>query len=123
MQTRAMSGLTNSDAAPAIKAETPPLHLDENGIILVTGTRVALDSLVSAFQRGETPEEIARNYDAVSLGQVYQAIGFYLAHQAEMEGYLERRRDFRATVKREVEAQHNPVGIRDRLLARRKHSV
>ena len=114
---------TESVAAPAIKAETPPLRLDEHGVILVTGTRVTLDTLVAAFQRGETPEEIARNYDAVSLGQVYQAIGYYLAHQAEVEDYLNRRQEFRASVRREVEAQHKPIGIRDRLLARRKQGV
>lgn len=118
-----MAESTESAAAPAITAETPPLHVDEHGVIRVAGTRVTLDTLVAAFQRGETPEEIARNYDAVSLGQVYQAIGFYLAHQTEVEDYLKRRQAFRESVRQEVEAQHNPIGIRDRLLARRKPSV
>ena len=54
-------------------------------MIRVGKTRVTLDRMVAAFQRGDTPEEIARNYDALSLGEVYQTIGYYLAHQTELD--------------------------------------
>src|SRR3989441_1676460 len=67
----------------------------------------SLDALVAAFQRGDTPEEIARNYDALSLGEVYQAIGYYLTHQAEVDSYLESRQAIRASVQKEVEAQRS----------------
>jgi len=66
---------------------------------------VTFDSLVAAFQRGETPEEIASNYDALSLCDVYQAIGY--SYQTEVDAYLERRQASRESVHREVEAQHN----------------
>ena len=115
-----MSESNVSTLGPAINAEAPPLRVDEQKVIRVGRTRVTLDSLVAAFQRGETPEEIASNYDAVSLGEVYQVIGYYLAHQAEIDEYLQQRQASRASVQKEVEAQHNPNGIRERLLARRK---
>jgi len=105
---------------PSITPEAPPLHLDDQKVIRIGRTRVTLDALVAAFQRGDTPEEIARNYDALSLGEVYQAIGYYLTHQAEVDSYLEGRRAARSSVQKEVEAQHNPNGIRERLMARRK---
>jgi uncharacterized protein (DUF433 family) len=96
------------------------LRVDEQNVIRVGKTRVTLDTLVAAFDRGDTPEEIARNYDALSLTEVYQAIGYYLAHQTEVDAYLERRRAHRASVQKEVEAHHKPNGIRARLLARRR---
>jgi len=63
---------------------------------------VRLDSIVAAFQRGETPEEIASNYDALSLGEGYQAIGYYLAHETEVDAYLERRQASGASIQKEV---------------------
>jgi uncharacterized protein (DUF433 family) len=94
--------------------------MDAQQVIRVGKSRVTLDAIVAAFHRGDTPEEITRNYDALSLGEVYQAIGYYLAHQTEMDAYLNRRQISRASLQKEVEAQHNPNGIRARLLARRK---
>ena len=115
----AMNG-TNAPETPAITPETPPLRVDEQGVIRVGPTRVTLDTLVAAFHRGETPEEIASNYDALSLAEVYQTIGYYLAHQSEVDAYLERRQLLRASVREQAEAHHNPNGIRERLLARRR---
>jgi hypothetical protein len=106
----------------AIAPEPPPLRLDEREVVRVGRTRVTLDTLVAAFQRGDTPEEIARNYDALSLGEVYQAIGYYLAHQAEVDAYLERRQAARAAVQEQADSRHDSNGIRERLLARRKAS-
>ena len=103
--------------------EAPPLRFDEHEVIRVGRTRVTLDTLVEAFERGETPEGIARNYDALSLGEVYQAIGYYLTHQAEVDTYLERRQSWRAAVQEQAESQHNPNGIRERLLARRRQTA
>ena len=116
----AVSKTNLSVPGPAITTEAPPLRVDAQKVIRVGKTRVTLDTMVGAFQRGDTPEEIARNYDALSLGEVYQTIGYYLAHQTELDAYLERRKASRASLQKEVEAQHNPNGIRARLLARRK---
>src|SRR6185369_435671 len=106
--------------APAITPEAPPLRLDEQGVIRIGQTRVTLDTLVAVFQRGETPEEIATNYDALSLAEVYQTIGYYLAHQAEVNAYLQRRQASRASAQVQAEEQHDPNGVRERLLARRR---
>jgi uncharacterized protein (DUF433 family) len=108
---------------PALAPEAPPLRMDDQQVIRVGPTRVTLDTLVAAFQHGDTPEEMARNYDALSLGQVYQAIGYYLAHQAEVDSYLKRRQALRGPAQKQVESKHNPNGIRRRLLARRKQAA
>lgn len=54
----------------------------------VAGTRVSLDSVVYAFLRGAAPEGIAQSYPVLSLEEVYGAIAFYLANQAEIDAQL-----------------------------------
>ena len=106
-------------AKPPIEVEAPPMRYDSDHIIRIGNTRVTLDALISAFHRGETPEEIAQNYDALTLGEVYRAIGYYLGHQAEIDAYLAEHAKSRAAHQAEVESRENPSGIRDRLLARK----
>ena len=119
MQIRAMSESNVSAINPAFTPEVPPLRMDEHKVIRVGKTRVTLDTIVAAFQRGDTPEEIARNYDSLSLGEIYQTIAYYLAHQSDVDAYVERRTVSRAVLQKEVEADHDPNGIRQRLLGRR----
>jgi uncharacterized protein (DUF433 family) len=59
----------------------------------VAGTRVSLDSLVYAFRSGESPEMIQQQFPALSLEQVYGAIAFYLAHQAEVDANIREGED------------------------------
>ncbi|NEV64685.1 DUF433 domain-containing protein [Thiorhodococcus minor] len=101
-----------------VAAETPPLAADAAGIFRVGNSRVTLDTVVGAFSDGATAEEIAEQYPAVSLGQVYAVIAYYLAHTAAVDDYL-REREQRATeVKQANERLFDPTGIRARLMAR-----
>jgi uncharacterized protein (DUF433 family) len=59
-----------------------------DGAYLIAGTRVSLDSVVYAFLRGAAPESIAQSYPTLSLEEVYGAIAFYLANQAEIDEVL-----------------------------------
>jgi uncharacterized protein (DUF433 family) len=97
-----------------------PIGTDADGVIRVAGTRVTLDTLVAAFNEGATAEEIVQQYPSLELGDVYAVIGYYLHNRAEVEQYLERRREEALRVRRENEARFDPEGIRDRLLARRR---
>lgn len=54
----------------------------------ITDTRISLDSVVYAFRRGAPPESIRLSYPLLTLEQVYGAIAFYLAHEAEIDRYL-----------------------------------
>jgi len=56
----------------------------------ITGTRISLDSIVYAFLRGASPESIARSCPLLTLEEVYGAIAFYLAHQSEVDTYLQQ---------------------------------
>jgi uncharacterized protein (DUF433 family) len=99
--------------------ELPPLVKDSDGVVRVGNTRVTLDTVVGAFREGMTAEAIAEQYPSLQLADVYSVIGYYLHHQAKVEAYLQERERLAAQVRQENEARFNPIGVRDRLLARR----
>ncbi len=96
-----------------------PLAKDAEGVYRVGGTRVTLDLVVRAFNRGATAEEIVQKQDSLGLPDVYQVIGYYLKHADEFAEYFENR----ACAEERLLSSHpewSPKGLRDRLLARRK---
>jgi uncharacterized protein (DUF433 family) len=105
--------------SPAVAAEPVPLTTDADSVVRVGGTRVTLDTLVAAFRQGASAETIADQYPSLQLADVYTVLGYYLRHQAEVDDYLERRRQHAAQVRQGNEARFSPIGVRDRLLARR----
>ena len=54
----------------------------------IDGTRVSVNTIAIWYKRGYTPEEIAREFGRVSLAQVYAALAYYHANQAEVEASL-----------------------------------
>ena len=98
-----------------------PLSQDANGVYRVGGSRVTLDLVVRAFNRGATAEEIAQDFPSLQLPDIYQVIGYYLKHGSELAGYFDRR----AREDQELVEAHrdewSPQGLRERLLARRKN--
>src|SRR5260370_1942155 len=65
-------------------------YVDErDGGYYIAGTRISLDSIVHAFQAGESPEEILRSFPmAGPLVRIYGAITFYLENIEKVEAYL-----------------------------------
>src|ERR1700730_3154651 len=102
-----------------VATQQVPLSTDSDGVIRVGGTRVTLDTVVSAFREGLTAEEIVNQYPSLKLPDVYLVIGYFLHHEAEVNDYLRRRQQQAAEIRRENESRFDPAGIRDRLLARR----
>ncbi len=96
-----------------------PLMSDANGVVRIQGTRVTLDTVVTAFLEGATAEEILAQYPSLQLSDIYTVIGYYLGHKTEVDAYLLERQCRASEVRQEAEKRFNPVGIRDRLLARR----
>ena len=77
-----------------------------------------LDTVITAYQLGETPEEIALSYDSISLADVYATIAYYLRHTAEVDKYLRSREIEAEEIRREIQARFPTAGLRERLLAR-----
>lgn len=55
---------------------------------MLSGSRVSLASLVSAWKEGLSPESIRDDFPTLRLEQVYGAIAYYLANQPEIDAYL-----------------------------------
>jgi len=102
-----------------IRVDPAPLRVDAHGAVRVGNTRVTLDTIIAGFKRGATAEELAQQYSAVSLEEVYAAISYYLSHRDEVEAYLGERRKQAFLLRQRIETEFDPQGIRDRLLARR----
>jgi uncharacterized protein (DUF433 family) len=102
-----------------LSAEPAPVAYDADGVLRVRGTRVRLDTVVSAFQLGATAEEIAQQYPAVDLPAAYAVIAFYLRRRPEVDAYLAARAVDAAETRASAEARFEPAGMRERLLARR----
>ncbi len=96
-----------------------PLSKDANGVYRVGGSRVTLDLVVRAFNRGATAEEIAQDFPSLQLSDIYQVIGYYLKHGSELAGYFDRRARQEQEMLGAYEEEWSPRGLRKRLLARR----
>src|SRR5438445_844908 len=74
---------------PSMSDEQPEyVHRIPDGGWQIQGTRVSLDSVVYLFLEGAAAEEIASQFRALSLEQVYGAIAFYLRNREEIDRYL-----------------------------------
>jgi uncharacterized protein (DUF433 family) len=104
---------------PLTLTDILPLRIDDDGVVRVSRTRVTLDTIVQAFAEGATAEEIAQQYPAVPLADIYSVIGYYLRRQVEVDAYLRARHQQAEQIRQHYEALHNSAGIRERLLNRR----
>ena len=97
------------------------VRVDEHGVMRVSNSRVMLDSVVAAFQEGDSPEAIRAQYPALSLEQVYGAILYYLSHRQEVDDYLKRQeavwQEWRA------KSEEAPSPVVERLRALRREGV
>jgi uncharacterized protein (DUF433 family) len=79
-----------------------------DGVYRITGTRVALDSVIHAFLDGQSAESIAQSFPALTLEQVYGAIAYYLAQRDTVDAYLKlRQAEFEK--KRQQARQRDPM--------------
>lgn len=58
-----------------IDTMTVPLETTADGVVRVRGTRIPLDTVVTAFHLGATPEEIAQQYSPLDLADIYAGTG------------------------------------------------
>jgi uncharacterized protein (DUF433 family) len=109
----------------SIQEVTVPIHLreDENGVLRVGETRVRLDTVITAWKQGDSPEQIAENFDVLTLADIYAVISYYLHARPEVESYLarnQRRAEQLRSTNTDSVAQDD---LRARLLARRQATL
>jgi uncharacterized protein (DUF433 family) len=102
-----------------IETQPLPLYIDSSGVARVGGTRVTLETVVSAFLEGDSAEEIVEQYPVLSLAEVYAAIAYYLNHREQIDGYLAEQRAKSQQTRQNAERRSDPYGIRQRLMKRK----
>ncbi len=101
-----------------------PIAWDEHGTARVGRTRVTLEAVVGQFKQGATPEQIAEDFDALDLADVYAVIAYYLRHKGAVDEYLRSQDKEAESARAKWEAVYPPqVGLRRRLLARREAAL
>ena len=103
-----------------IKEDPIPLYVEKSGAIRIPGTRVLLDTVVTAFRTGYSAEEIVNQYPTLNLADVYSVIGYYLRNQPEVDTFLQENQREAEELRREIETcQGTQSGLRERLQARK----
>jgi uncharacterized protein (DUF433 family) len=95
------------------------------GAYRITDSRVSLDSVVYAWRDGLSPEHIQANFPVLTLEEVYGAITFYLAHQEEIDTYLNRSAvAFEAARHKSIEQlRQNKPQLYERLVAYKRQKA
>jgi uncharacterized protein (DUF433 family) len=109
---------TQGSGSLVVHPDAPPLRVEDGGVIKVGRGRVSLDLVVDLYNRGQTPEQIVEDYDALKLSDVYGVIAYYLRHREEVDAYIARRKTEADELQAEIEAVHPRIS-RSELLARR----
>src|SRR6266496_2790144 len=104
--------------SPATAPEPVPLTLDSDGVIRVGGTRVTFDTVVAAYRKGDTPEQIEQDYSFLQMADIYAVIAYYLRHQSEVAAYLDRREQQAEAVRSKFQTLFPSAGLRERLQSR-----
>jgi uncharacterized protein (DUF433 family) len=88
--------------------------------IRIRGTRVGIESVLLAYLRGASPEEIRERFPSVTLEQIRATIDYYLANKQQVQAYLD---DYVAYCDRARRVFHdNPPPHVRRLLASRERA-
>lgn len=94
------------------------LREDPPGVLRVGRSRVLLELVLRAFQRGESPEGIVRSYPTLRLVDVYAVLGRYLADSRPFDDYLRLCDQQSDAVRHEIEASQGPGIDKETLIAR-----
>lgn len=110
--------MTNLANELSLEAVSPPLRVEEGGVVRVGNTRISLDLVVEQYENGMTPEDMVRAYDTLALADVYAVIAYYLHHRDEVRAYLKRREAEADALKAKIEGDFPRIS-REVLLAHR----
>ncbi|MBX3065929.1 MAG: DUF433 domain-containing protein [Anaerolineae bacterium] len=104
-----------------IQTIVSPLRENEDGVIYVGKTRVPIDTVVYAYRRGKTPEQIVNSYPTLALADVYATLAFYLQNHQEVDAYITRQEAESDAMRKEIEKRFPQEGLREKLLERLKN--
>ncbi len=100
-----------------------PIEINKDGVALIRGTRVHLETIIAAFHQGDSPEQIVDSFDVLTLADVYAVIAYYLNNREEVDTYLRKRQAAAEAVRDEIETnQPEMFSLRNRLLEKKRNA-
>jgi len=84
--------------------QSVPLTLTEDGTIWVTGSQVALESVVYQYQQGNTAEAILESFPSVKLADIHAVISYYLNHSNQVDEYLQDQQKRARIIREDIES-------------------
>ena len=103
-----------------IRPDPPPLRHDRGDVVRIGGTRVPLQTVIRAYLRGDSPQQIAEDYDTLTLADIFSTIAYYLRHPAEVDDYMREQESHFNRAAHEAAQRGGEVGFAERLRARRR---
>jgi uncharacterized protein (DUF433 family) len=100
-------------------SQTSLFSQDEDGTLRLHGCRVTLDTLIAAYLRGDTPEQIHEGFPSLSLVEIQKAIDWYLANRSDVDDYLKDRLVEAESMRRCVESRPDQAALRQMMRERR----
>lgn len=98
-----------------------PLREEPAGVLRIGKSRVLLELVIRAFQRGQTPEAIVQSFDTLDLADVYTVLGYYLVNPEPIDEYLRHCDSQAESLHRQIEASQPPrARLRELIMARAK---
>lgn len=95
-----------------------PLRRNDHGVLRVGGTRVTLESVLSAHLQGESPDGIVERFPTLHPADVHATLAWYLRYRDEADAYLAEIRSRFDAGRREAAHRNAGALTRARLLAR-----
>jgi uncharacterized protein (DUF433 family) len=99
-----------------------PLRHDLGGAIRVGQTRVTLETVIYAWQQGNSAEEILEQYSALNLADIHAVLAWALRNPEAIKTYMQNCAEHEAQTKRLLEAdpkvQAFNVLLRERIKAK-----
>ena len=80
----------------------------EPDVIRIKGHRLGIEDVLELYNEGYCPEQIALEYDTLSLEEIYATLTYYWRNKTEIDAYLERLRALVEQSIREYERREPP---------------
>jgi len=103
--------------------QTTPLVQEENGTVHIIGSRITLDTLVGAYKKGATAEQIQDSFPSLSFKDIHATIAYYLEHKSEVENYLKQRRKEADVLRLKIENEQDAESFRAKMREKREQLV
>ena len=86
--------------------QTVPLTVWKDGTIRVKDTRLLIDMIVGAHNRGECPEDIYESFPSTdyTVADIYSIIAYYLSNKSKIDEHLTKRIEEAEKTREEIES-------------------